>query len=79
MTLIPITLNLPEDLVTKAEQAGLLNESRIEAWLIEELEREKKLDVFFDTLDKLSALEPRMTEEEINAEIEAYRRESRSK
>lgn len=79
MTLIPVTLNLPEDLVAKAEQAGILNESRIEAWLIEELEREKKLDVFFDTLDKLSALEPHMTQEEINAEIEAYRRESRSK
>jgi hypothetical protein len=62
----------------RAEEAGLLNEAQIEAWLIAELDRQKKLDTFFDTLDRLSALEPRLTEAEINAEIEAYRLKSAS-
>jgi hypothetical protein len=77
MNLVPITLNLPENLVKQAEEAGLLNEANIEAWLITELDRQKKLDTFFDTLERLSSLEPRLTEAEINAEIEAYRQEKR--
>lgn len=39
-----------------------------------ELEPQRKPDRFFDMLDKLQSLEPRITVEEIDAEIEAYRR-----
>lgn len=79
MNRVAITLNLPEELVMQAVEAGLLDEAHIEAWLMTEIDRQKKLDTFFDTLDKLSALEPRITQEEIDEEIKAYRREKHEK
>jgi hypothetical protein len=75
MNRVDVTLNLPEDLVEQAKSAGILTEDEVERWLMSELERQRKLDRFFGTLDKLNALEPRLTPEEIDAEIEAYRRE----
>jgi hypothetical protein len=79
MNRIDVTLSLPEDLVEQAKSAGLLTEDELERWLITELERQRKLDRFFNTLDKLNALEPRLTPEEIDAEIEAYRREKKQR
>lgn len=74
---ITLTLNLPQELVDKAQSAGLLNEQQIEQWLTEELDRQQKLNRFFRKLDRLVSIEPPMTEAEINAEIEAHRREKR--
>jgi hypothetical protein len=79
MNRVDVTLNLPEDLVEQARSAGLLTEDEVERWLISELKRQRKLDRFFNTLDKLNALEPRLTPEEIDAEIEAYRQEKRQR
>ena len=76
---VTLTLNLPQDLVDQAMSAGLLTEEQIEHWLIDELERRRKLDRFFGKLDRLAEIEPPLTEEEINAEIEAYRKEKRQR
>lgn len=72
---ITLTLNLPQDLVEQAKSAGLLTEEQIERWLIEELERQRRLNRLFGKLDQLVQIEPRMTPDEIEAEIEAYRQE----
>jgi hypothetical protein len=71
---IILTLSLPQDLVDKAQSAGLLTEQQIEQWLTDELDRQQKLDRFFNKLDRLAALEPAISEAEINTEINAYRR-----
>ncbi len=76
---ITLTLNLPQDLVDQAKSAGLLTEEQIERWLTDELDRQRKLDRFFGKLDRLAEIEPAMTEDEINAEIEAYRREKQQR
>jgi hypothetical protein len=76
---ITLTLNLPQDLVDEARTAGLLTEEQIERWLIDELDRQRKLDRFFAKLDHLAEIAPPLTEDEINAEIEAFRREKRAR
>jgi hypothetical protein len=76
---ITLNLNLPQDLVDQAKAAGLLTEEEIERWLTDELDRQRKLDRLFGKLDRLVAIEPPLTEDEINAEIEAYRREKRQR
>lgn len=75
MDRVDITLNLPQELVERARSAGLLSEEQIERWLNEELDRQTKLDRLFTKLDRLAEIEPPMTEDEINAEIAAYRRD----
>ena len=74
MDRIDITLNLslPQDLAEQAEAAGLLTEEQIEGWVMRELERRRQLA-------QLKAMEPPITPEEIEAEIEAYRREKRQR
>ena len=74
---ITLTLNLPQDLVDRATSAGLLTAERIEQWLQDELDHQHKLDRFFEKIDRLAALEPPLTDEEISAAIEAYRREKK--
>lgn len=76
---ITLTLSLPEELVEQANSAGLLTQEQIERWLTEELDRQRRLNRFFGKLDRLQALEPRLTPEEIDEEIEAYRREKRQR
>lgn len=75
MNRIDVTLNLPQELVEQARSAGLLTDDEVERWLIAELERQGRLNRFFNTLDQLSSLEPSITPDEIDAEIEAYRQE----
>ena len=74
---VEITLNLPQELVERAQSAGLLTEAQVERWLTEELARQQKVDRLFGNLDRLAALEPPLSPEEIEAEIDAYRREKR--
>jgi hypothetical protein len=76
---ITLRLNLPQDLIDRAQSAGLLTQEQIEQWLTEELDRQQKLNRFFDKIDRLAALEPRLSEAEIDSEIEAYRREKRQR
>lgn len=76
---IDITLNLPQDLVERAKSAGLLTEEQIERWLLDELDRQSRLDRFFGKLDRLAEIQPPITEEEIAAEIATYRREKQQR
>jgi hypothetical protein len=72
-----LTINLPEDILSQAQAAGLLSTEEIEKWLREELERQNRLENFFGKLDKLSKIEPAISQEEIDAELAAHRREKR--
>lgn len=72
---VNVTIELPEEIARKAEAAGLLTAERMAELVERELDRQERANRFFETVDKLAALDPPLTEEEIQAEIEAYRRE----
>ena len=78
MSDIDVTLRLPEDLVEQAQEAGILTDQQVAQLLQAELERRQRVGRYFNTLDQLGAIEPALTQEEIDAEISAYRREKRS-
>ena len=79
MKAVDIRLTLPTDLAEKAEAAGLLTAEALER-LIQEEVRRQAMDRFFEIADKLSALDvPQMTDEDVQAEIDAYRAEKRSR
>lgn len=77
MDTVDITLTLPEELVARARSAGLLTAERVAEWLAAELERRQRVDQLFADVQKLYVLEPPLTQEEIDAEIRAYREEKR--
>jgi hypothetical protein len=79
MERIDIVLNLPEELVEQAKSAGLLTSERMEKMLVDELDRQRRLEGFFADLDKMAAVTPPVSEEEIAAEIEFYRIERRQR
>jgi len=72
-----ITLTLPDDLAKEANEAGLFKPLLAASIFRAEL-RKRKAHKFFDSIDKLAALdgEP-MSDEEIEAEIAAARAERR--
>lgn len=74
-----IELNIADDLASKAQEAGLLDQTRIESLLREELRREagKRLGA---TMAKLHAIpgEP-MPMDEINGIVKEVRRERRER
>lgn len=72
-----ITLRLPDELARQARQAGLLKPEVIES-LLREAMRQRRVSRLFATMDKLRRLEPRLTEEEIQAELAAARAERRA-
>lgn len=69
-----VTLSLPDTLAQEARAAGLLTPEALER-LLREAMRKRQVDQLFATMDKLAALEPKLTEEEIDAEIDAARAE----
>ena len=69
-----ITVSLPDDLAQQAQAAGLLRPAALETLLREAMKR-RDIDQLFASIDKLNALEPALTEEEIDAEIAAARAE----
>jgi len=69
-----VTVSLPDDLAQQAQSAGLLRSEAIET-LLREAMRRRQVDRLFATMDKLAALEPPMSEAEIDAEIDAARAE----
>ncbi|HEX5418375.1 MAG TPA: hypothetical protein VFY39_00110 [Gammaproteobacteria bacterium] len=73
-----VTVTLPDDLAQQARKAGLLRPEALAA-LLREAMREGRVERLFATMDKLAALEPPLTEEEIAAEIEAARTERRTR
>lgn len=67
--MVDILLNLPEDLASRAQAAGLLTTKQIARLLEDELEREKQLQQLASDMRKLHNLEPPMFQEDIDAEI----------
>lgn len=78
MTMIDITLHLPEELVNRAEAAGVLSDERIAALLEREIERQVHAERFAQTLSQLRAVEPPLTEADVAEEIRQYRAEKSS-
>jgi hypothetical protein len=78
MTTLELTLNLPDELASKAQAAGLLNSEAIEKLLREQLRKQasQELRVMLDKV-RTSGISP-MTEDEVQAEIDAYRAERRA-
>lgn len=78
MTTLELTLNIPDELASKAQAAGLLNSEAIEKLLREQLRKQaaQELRAMLNKADA-SGLPP-MSEEEIQAEIDAYRAERRA-
>lgn len=74
-----LTVTLPDDLARKAREAGLLNAEGIERTLRDALKREagRKLLEIGKSIQATDL--PPITEEEIQAEIDAYRAEQRAK
>ena len=78
MTTLELTLTLPDELASKAQAAGLLNSEAVEKLLREQLRRQAGQELRA-MLDKAGAPDtPPMTEDEIQAEIEAYRAQRRA-
>ena len=75
-----LTIELPDQLVDEARDAGLLAPEAIEAMLREQL-RQRGIDELFDATRRLAATpgEPAMTLEEIQVEIDAVRAERRAR
>ena len=67
-----ITVSLPDELAQQAQTAGLLRPEALER-LLREAMRKNQVDQLFTTMGKLAALEPALTEAEIDAEIAAAR------
>lgn len=79
MTRLDIRLELPDTLAQEARQAGLLAPEKLESLLREAL-RKQACDRLFAAMDRMAAVEepPPMTAAEVQAEIEAARRERRA-
>ena len=69
-----ITVSLPDDLAQQAQSAGLLRPEALEILLRKGMKK-SQIDQLFSTMDKLGALQPQLTEEEIDAEIAVARAE----
>ena len=78
MTTLELTLNLPDELANKAQAAGLLNSEAIEKLLRAQLRKQagEELRVMLNKVSTSGT--PPMSEDEIQAEVEAYRAERRA-
>ena len=72
-----ITLKISSDVADRAEEAGILTDDRMERLILAELQRKERARQFFESIDAIAAVESRLTQEEIDAEIEAHRAEKR--
>lgn len=74
-----VTVKLPDELAAEARAAGLLQDEALEK-VVRDALRRKAVGELFDALDEIEAAKlPPMTEEEIQAEIDAARAERRSR
>lgn len=69
-----ITVSISDELARQAQSAGLLRSEAIEQ-LLREAMKKRQVDQLFVDMGKLAALEPKLTEAEIDAEIDAARAE----
>ena len=70
---VEFTVNLPDPLATEARAAGLLTPEAVARMLREEIRR-RSVNELFEAMDRMAAVpgEP-MTEDEIQAEVDAVR------
>jgi hypothetical protein len=80
MAMTELTVNLPDDPAQRAREAGLLTDEAIEKLLRAAIAREQGITELFAAMDRMAALpgEP-MSEDEIQAEIDAARAERRAR
>ncbi|MSQ71172.1 MAG: hypothetical protein EXR27_07765 [Betaproteobacteria bacterium] len=72
-----LTVTLPDDVARQAQAAGLLHQDALAALLRDAMTRQR-VGRLFATMDRLSALDPALSEAEIAAEIKAARAERRA-
>ena len=77
MTTLEVKLDLPESLAKEAQQAGLLTPQAVETMLRERLRAQRVAELREAVKQMVSAGGAPMTMEEIEAEIQAYRKERR--
>jgi hypothetical protein len=78
MTALTIELDLSDQLAEDARNAGLLSSEAIEALLRERLKK-RGVGELLEMADRLAAVDlPPMSEEEIQAEVDAVRAERRA-
>jgi hypothetical protein len=77
MTTLEVKLELPESLAKEAQQAGLLTPKALETMLRERLRAQRVTELREAVKQMVSAGDAPMTMEEIEAEIQAYRKERR--
>ena len=77
MTTLEVKLDLPESLAKEAQQAGLLTPQALETMLRERLRVQRVTELRKAVKQMVSAGGAPMTMEEIDAEIQAYRKERR--
>jgi len=71
-------LDLPEDLIEEAQALGLLTPETLGKLVRDEIRR-RRVEQMFDAADRLTKLPgPALTKAEIEAEIQAARRERRA-
>jgi hypothetical protein len=76
--MVEVKITLPDELAREAEESGLLTGDTLEAMVREALRR-RRVDRLFETMDRLADVGlPRMTEAEIEAEIQKARGQRRS-
>jgi len=74
-----LKLSLPDNLAKEAAQAGLLSDAEIEKLLREEIRR-RATNELFEAMDRMAAVAGApMTEDEIQAEIDAVRAARRAR
>jgi post-segregation antitoxin (ccd killing protein) len=82
MSVVNITLQLPEELAERATAAGLLSSEQVSAWLEAELSRKEHLKLLQADLERLRAVSEPLGDDEVTAlvdeEIHTYRAEKRS-
>lgn len=72
---VEVTLTLSANLAQEAESKGLLTPEALESLLRAEI-RQRNINRLFDAADRVSSIDfPPMTEEELEAEIQAVRNE----
>lgn len=79
MTTLELTITVPDTIAEQAKQKGLLSPDSVVMLLERELERLFRIDRLFETADRLLEIDPPLTPEEIEAEIEAARSERRKR
>jgi hypothetical protein len=77
---IEIKLTLPDNLAREAQARGVLTPEALQQLIDAEVERRRKLDRLFTTMNQLANIDiPPLSNDEVNAEIQAARAERRAR